>query len=290
MGRKSCDGWGWGPTGRALGLVPARRRSGAAAYPVAVTSGTPTTPARPARAKRRRGRGWVPNQHGAWSMLATPLLVGVLASHPRWVQLPLAAFWVVGYFAFFATGLWLKSGRAARYLPPVRAYAVAAALLGALTLALRPGLLRWAPLFLLPLGAGLVASARRDERSLLSGVATSAGSCLMTLVAYDAGGGTDWARAWVLSAVLAAYFIGTVLYVKTMIRERGVPAYHWLSALGHGAFVCAMIPVSPWLVLLFAVLAIRAAVIPAFTLTPKAVGLGEVASTVVVAVTALLVT
>lgn len=41
---------------------------------------------------------------------------------------------------------------------------------------------------------------------------------------------------------------------------------------------------------LFAVLAIRAAVMPAFTLTPTAVGLGEVASTVVVAVTALLVT
>ena len=43
----------------------------------------------------------------------------------------------------------------------------------------------------------------------------------MTLVAYDAGGGTDWARAWLLTAILAAYFVGTVLYVKTMIRERG---------------------------------------------------------------------
>ncbi len=78
-------------------------------------------------------------------MLATPLAVGVLASHPRWVQLPLAATWLVGYFAFFATGLWLKSGRRSRFLPPVRAYAVAAALLGALTLVLRPGLLRWTP-------------------------------------------------------------------------------------------------------------------------------------------------
>ena len=242
------------------------------------------------RAGRRRGPGWVPNQHGAWSMLATPLIVGTLAGHPRLVQLPLAAFWFVGYFAFFATGLWLKSGRRARYVPPVRAYAVAAVLLAALTLALRPGLLRWAPLFVLPLGVGLVASARRDERSLLSGVATSAGSALMTLVAYDAGGGTDQARAWVLTGVLAAYFVGTVLYVKTMIRERGVTAYHWLSALGHGAFACAMIPVSPWLVLVFAVLAIRAAVIPAFALTPRTVGLGEVAATVAVAVTALLVT
>ncbi len=221
-------------------------------------------------------------------MLATPLVVGVLASHPRWVQLPLAAFWFVGYFAFFATGLWLKSRRKARYLPPVRVYAAAAALLGALTLALRPDLLAWAPLFAVPLGVGLVASAKRDERSLLSGISTSAGSCLMTLVAFDAGGGTDWARAWLLTAVLAAYFVGTVLYVKTMIRERGVAAYHWLSALGHGAFTCAMIPLSPWLVLVFAVLTIRASVVPAFRLGAKAVGIGEVAGTLAVAGTALI--
>ena len=51
-----------------------------------------------------------------------------------------------------------------------------------------------------------------------------------------------------------------------------------------------MIPVSPWLVLVFAVLAIRAAVIPAFALTPKTVGRGEAAATVAVAVTALLAT
>ena len=152
------------------------------------------------------------------------------------------------------------------------------------------GLARWAPLFVVPFGVGLVASARREDRSLVSGIATSTGSCLMTLVAYDAGGGADWARAWLLTGVLAAYVVGTVLYVKTMIRERGVAAYHWLSALGHGALTCAMIPVSPWLVLVFALLAIRAAVIPAFRLTPKTVGLGEVAATLAVAVTALLVT
>lgn len=222
-------------------------------------------------------------------MLATPLVVGVLASHPRWVQLPLAGFWFVGYFAFFATGLWLKSRRKARYLPPVRAYAVAAALLGALTLVLRPDLVVWVPLFAVPLGVGLVASARRDERSLVSGISTSAGSCLMTLVAFDAGDGTDWSRAWLLTAVLAAYFVGTVLYVKTMIRERGVAAYHWLSALGHGAVTCAMIPLSPWLVLVFALLTIRAAVVPAFRLSAKAVGIGEIAGTIAVAGTALIV-
>ena len=239
---------------------------------------------------RRRGPGWVPNQHGAWAMLATPLAVGILASGPAWVDLPLTAFWFAGYFAFFATGLWLKSGRRSRYLPPVRAYAVLAAGLGLLTLAMDPGLLRWVPLFVLPLVVGLVASARRDDRSLWSGIATSAGSSLMVLVAYDAGGGTDWARAWALTGTVAAYFVGTVLYVKTMIRERGEDRYQWLSALFHGAATVAMTWVDAWLVLVFALLTIRAAVLPAYRLSPKAVGVGEVVATVVVAATALLVT
>ena len=221
-------------------------------------------------------------------MLATPLVVGVLASGPVWVHLPLAAFWFAGYFLFFATGLWLKSRRRSRYLPPVRAYAVLAGALGLLTLALDPGLLRWAPLFAVPLAVGLVASALRDERSLWSGIATSAGSSFMVLVAYDAGGGSDWPRAWTLTGVVAAYLVGTVLYVKTMIRERGQDRFQWLSAMFHGAATVVMTWVGPWLVLVFALLTIRAAVLPAYRLSPRTVGIGEIVATVVVAVTALL--
>ena len=248
------------------------------------------TTARPGKAKgRKRSPGWVPNQHGAWAMLATPLLVGVLASEPRWVHLPLAAFWVVGYFAFFATGLWLKSRRKARYLPPVRAYGLAALVLGALVLVLDPGLAVWAPLFVPPLAVGLVASATRHERALASGLATTVGSCLMTVVAYDAGGGTDWAAAWLLAAVLAAYFAGTVFYVKTLIRERGSARHYWLSVGFHGVATLALIPVSGALVLVFALLTIRAAVAPALGISPKQAGMGEIAATLVVALTALVV-
>ena len=80
-----------------------------------------TRPAAARRTRRRRPPGWVPNQHGAWAMLAAPLLVGTMATGPRWPHLLLTAFWFAGYFAFFATTLWLKSRRRPRYLPPVRA-------------------------------------------------------------------------------------------------------------------------------------------------------------------------
>lgn len=223
-------------------------------------------------------------------MLTTPFLVGVLSSEPRWVHLPLAAFWAVGYFAFFATGVWLKSHRRARYLPPVRAYAIASLVLGALVLALRPDLARWAPLFVPPLAIGLVASARRQDRALVSGLATTVGSCLMVLVAHDAGGGTNWPWAWLLAAALAAYFCGTVFYVKTLIRERGSERHYWLSVGFHGVATLALIPAGGALTALFALLTVRAAIAPAFPVTPKQAGIGEIVATVAVAAAALATT
>lgn len=252
------------------------------------TAATRSSSPRPNRS--RRAPGWVPNQHGAWAMLATPLLVGILASGPTWTHVPLTAFWFLGYFAFFATGLWLKSRRKARYRPPVLVYSAAAAAAGVLTLLADPALLRWAPLFVLPLGIGLVASARRDERSLWSGIATTVGSTLMTVVAYDAGGGDDLGRAWLLAGVLALYFVGTVLYVKTIIRERDSEPYYWLSVGFHGLATLALIPVAAPLTPVFAALTARAAIVPAFRISPKQAGVGEVVATVVVAATALVAT
>jgi hypothetical protein len=132
-------------------------------------------------------------------MLVSPLLLGTLASGPGWIHLLLAAFWFAGYFAFNATSLWLKSGRKVRYLRSVQVYAALAAALGLATALADPGLLRWAPLFVLPLGVGVWAAAHRRERDLLAGVTTVIGSALMTVVADDAGAGPDLLRAAVLA-------------------------------------------------------------------------------------------
>jgi hypothetical protein len=215
--------------------------------------------------------------------------VGVVAASPRWVHLPLVLLWFVGYFAFFAAGLWLKSGRRARYLPPLRAYGIATVPLGGTVLAMRPDLVVWAPVFAPLLLAGLWFAARRQDRSLPSGLATILAACLMTVVAFDAGDGTDWGRAWTLTAVLAAYFVGTLFYVKTMIRERDSRAYYRLSVGYHVLVTVAMVWVSWWLVGLFALLAVRAAMLPGRALTPKQVGIGEILANVAVVVVALLV-
>ena len=112
----------------------------------------------------------------------------------------------------------------------------------------------------------------------------------MVLVAHDAGGGTDWRWAWLLAAVLAAYFCGTVFYVKTLIRERGSERHYWLSVAFHGVATLALIPAGGALTAVFALLAVRAAIAPAFPVTPKQAGIGEIVATVAVAAAALATT
>lgn len=222
-------------------------------------------------------------------MLASPLLIGVVAGGATWTHLPLSVFWFLGYFAFFATSVWLKSRRRARHLPPVKVYAVAAAVSGAVTAALDPSLLIWMPAFVVPLGVGLWAAAARHERDLLTGLTTVVGSGLMTLVAYDAGAGGAGQRAWQLALVQLLYFAGTVFYVKSAIRERDNRRFLLLSVGFHllAALACALLA---WqLGVLFAVLAVRAALVPPRQLSPKTLGIGEIVATVVVAVSSVLV-
>lgn len=220
-------------------------------------------------------------------MLTAPLLVGIVAGGPAWVHIPLAAFWFVGYFAFFATSLWLKARRRPRYWPPVRAYGLAAALLGLLVVLLEPRLLWWAPVFVLPLGVGLAAAAARHERDLLAGLTTVVGSCLMTLVAHDAGAGGIDLRAWLLALVLALYFLGTVFYVKSAIRERGNKQFLALSIGYHVGAAAVAAWIATALGAVFILLAARAALVPRLGWSPKRLGIAEIVATVVVSLVAL---
>ena len=244
----------------------------------------------PAGARRRLGPGWVPNQHGAWAMILLPLGVGAVHAGARWWHLLLLVTWLVAYLAFFAAGLWLRAHRRAKYVPAVRAYAVATALLGTATVLTAPEplhLLRWGVVYAPLLAVSLRASWVRADRSLLNDAVTVLAASLMAVVAHATVPGPVWLpggadEAWALAAVLLGYFLGTVLYVKTMIRERGNRAMYAASVGYHAALVPAVALFWPWLAALFAALAVRAAVVPRVWpgASPRMVGFGEVAASV----------
>jgi hypothetical protein len=116
-------------------------------------------------------------------MLIVPFAVGALDAGPSWRHLPLLLAWLVGYFAFFAAGLWLRSKGKRRYWPPVRTYGVLTVVLALVVIAVQPGAAYWAVVFLLLLVFSLWCSWRRADRSLLNDGVSVLAACLMTVVA-----------------------------------------------------------------------------------------------------------
>ncbi len=122
--------------------------------------------------------------------------------------------------------------------------------------AARPTLVWWAVAYAPLLGVALVSAWRRAERSWLNDVATVGAACLLAAVAHTpasvpappspaalVGGSVG---AWQLVAVLALYFLGTVAYVKSMIRERGNRAVLAGSVTWHVLAAAAVLALAAW--------------------------------------------
>jgi hypothetical protein len=235
----------------------------------------------------------VPDQHGAWAMLLLPFAAGTWLAGPAWAHLPLFGLWFVGYLAFYALGRWLRSRRRSSASRPLVVYALATLPFAAATLLVTPALLRWVPAYVPLLAASVWLTARGRERSLANDAATVVAATLMAAVAYDAGNGTDWSALWLVTGVLLAYFLGTVLYVKTMIRERGRRGYVVASVAYHlggtvGASALAATGRSTWwLPAVWLVLVARAVAGPLVTtrrarpVRPVVVGVGEIVASLV---------
>ncbi|HEY0186622.1 MAG TPA: YwiC-like family protein [Cellulomonas sp.] len=256
----------------------------------------------------RRLRGWVPNQHGAWAMVLAPTIVGTLVAGPSGWHVLLLLAWVAAYCTYFSATRWLRSARRRRYRTPVVGHAAATVLLGLPLLLTHPALLRWAPVYAVLLAVSLRYAARRADRSWGNDLVTIAAAALMTVLAAGLAApapsgllppGADLPAAWGATAILTAYLVGTVPYVKSMIRERGERRTLRLSAGYHGALVllAAVAWAAGWvagaagavLVLVAAALAARAVLLPRRgRVRPAAIGAGEVVATVAVTLAALL--
>lgn len=272
---------------------------------------TPGVASPPRQAPRKKGgatrNGWVPNQHGAWAMLVTPFLFGLVlavrAGAAGWWLAPLFACWMLGYFAFHDASLWLKAAPRKRptYVRPLLTYAAASGAAGVLTLALGGwAMALWALAYLPLLLPALWLASRRRERATVGGALTVAAASLMTLVARFPdprtllAPGAPWLYPALVAALLFAYFFGTVLYVKTNIRERGSRGYLLASVGWHAAatLVTAALAAAGalawWWAVFFAATTVRSAVVPRLGWSAKKLGFVEVGFTTFLAVCFLL--
>jgi hypothetical protein len=231
---------------------------------------------------RRWARRWLPPQHGAWAMLVLPFGIGVVRGGPGWIHLPLLVAWLGGYLLSYYAQLALKVRRTSRIRAQLLWYAAATTVAGATVVLLRPSLAR-AMIILLPL---LTVNAwyawRRQERALISGLASVAQGSLMTFVTVAAVGAPLGPVVGIVVALLL-YFTGSLLYVKTMIREQGDTGYLLASIGFHIVALVGATLLAPALLVPFGWFLARAVVLPRRRPSVRQVGLLELAGSLLLA-------
>ncbi len=215
-----------------------------------------------ATAAKRTKRAWMPHQHGAWAMLAVPLLLGVAASRPSGWHLLLAAAAVAGYLASATGQAWLRSRRRETLTLPLTVHLVAFAVLGLVLVAARPAILAGL-LVLVPTTALITAGARPGtRRDIANSLVQAAQALVLVPGAALVSDAFQPGRVAVATVVAAAYLLGTVLVVRSMLRERDSATFARFSAGYHAVLVLPAVLLGPaWMVLAVG-LAARAAALP----------------------------
>lgn len=282
----TADRYGPGPGGQYSALSAVRPPAG----PMPGTDPTlvpgepgPAGSAAPARGSVARGRArrperpWrpiPPPQHGAWAFLVVPVLVGFAiagASPAGWLLL---VAWVcaypVGYYGGRALTARVRRGRwtrlARRELARALPWLVLTALAGLPLVVTRP----WLLLAALALGAlwmlGLWVAARRGERSmsndlLLVGQAVAAVPLTVAVVASPSALIGDLLEPTITgTALCAAYLAGSVIHVKSLLREADDRRWHALDLGWHAIVLVVAALIAPWWALGFAPALARAVV------------------------------
>jgi hypothetical protein len=205
----------------------------------------------------------MPHQHGAWAMLAVPLLLGVAASRPSAWQLVLAAAAVAGYLASATWQAWVRARRRPSFVRSLRIYGAAFAVLAAILVVLFPGLIV-AGVVLVPAAVFSLAGARPGARREIGDtLAQLLQAIVLAPAAAYVSAAFDPPRVAAYTAVAAVYLVGTVLVVRSVLRERGNTPFAIGSVAFHAALVILAVGLLPpaWAVVA-AGLAARAAALP----------------------------
>jgi hypothetical protein len=203
------------------------------------------TRVRPARAGPT-ARLWFPRQHGAWAMLAVPLLLGIAATTPSPWHLLLGIAAVSGYVAAATAQAWLRARRRSSFVPSLAVFGGLFAVVGIILLVAFPALALSA-VVVVPAGALVVGGARPGTpRDLVNSLAQTAIALILVPAAAYVSGTWETVAAVGATVVAAGYLVGTVLVVRSVIRERGNRGFVALSVGFHAAFLVVAVVTLPW--------------------------------------------
>ena len=249
------------------------------------------------RMRELQRKGWISDQHGAWTMMALPPLLGwALSLTFAWMVVLMLVAWAMAFQMFSAVCLWVKTPakRRGRIVPAILTYSIFAAIPGITLLAMRPQLLWWAIAFAPLASSALFLVWKGRERSLGARAASILAGGIMGPVAFslataDGSPAAVTPHAWAACTVFTLHYVGTVPLVRSMIRGRKDPRWAMGAALFHACCTLGVTAawwfgaLSIWPALVWVCLTARAWVMPTLSrtrqrpLSPRLIGFTEIA-------------
>ncbi|PJG82246.1 YwiC-like family protein [Caviibacterium pharyngocola] len=221
----------------------------------------------------------ISNQHGAIVMALMPFLYGAALSQQLiWQHIFLLAAWFALYLMTYPFFNLFKG----RNLPLYRRWTLGYGLASAI-FALPALLYNWKMIYFIAAMLPFVAISvyfvkRKDERALLNDLAGILIFLIAGMGAYYFAERAFDAKIWLIPLYQGLFFLGTTLYVKSVLRERKNPRYLWASIGFHWLCpLCFIFAEQYGVALAFVLPAVRAVLLPKMKLSVKEVGLAEMA-------------
>ena len=218
----------------------------------------------------------ISNQHGAIVMALVPFIYGMLLANPVWAHV----FLLLGWFSLYLMTypfLNLFKGKNLELYKKWSVIYFAAAVIFAI-----PALIyNWQVLYfmfaMLPFVAvNIYFTKKKDERNLWNDLAGILIFALAGMGSYYFSDRTFDDKIWLVALYPSLFFIGTTLYVKSVMRERKNPLYLKLSIGFHALCILGFILVEQYLMALaFVPPFIRAIWLPKKKMSVKQVGFTE---------------
>ena len=231
---------------------------------------------------------YIPNQHGAWAMLLLPFLCGLSLSGANWLHIPLFLCWLVMYLFSFPLLRWIKTRRTTHYRNPTVVYGVILLPLLTILVWLKPQLLWYSGVLLLLFIPNIYFARVRNERALLNDILAIILFCSFIYPVTYIGNETNWRLTSHTFIILVLYFCGTVLYVKTMIREKNNRTFYHLSISYHILITILASLYNLILLIPAAILLLRSIILPQLKLQTQTIGIIEILVALLVSLTLML--
>ncbi|GJJ80485.1 YwiC-like family protein [Pasteurella canis] len=218
----------------------------------------------------------ISNQHGAIVMALIPFLYGMLLSQPNWQYLFLFLAWAALYLMTYPFLNLFKGRNMPLNIKWSWIYGGVSALFAVPALWYNWHIIYFVIAMLPFVAVNIYYVKQKDERALLNDFAGIVIFAIAGMAAYYFAERRLDAEIWLVALYPSLFFIGTTLYVKSVLRERKNPIYLKASIIFHSLCVLMFLPLQQYLLALaYLPPLIRAVCLPQIKLSVKQVGLVE---------------